>query len=538
MRKPETVVAPGSTPEELLAVAEANRLIGTGGSISEALRIQLGVLHDLMRARTSYVALHDTARSLLTVIASRGRADPRVRAYGLDEGLLGKAFRAQAPVEEDGALALGFARNGQPVGALELVGFKSRPSDATLAALGSALAASLEVAHLQEELRLRKDELEQAGNTMKALDKQRDQFLGRVSHELKTPLTTVKTYLAMLLRHRMGELSAQQERALGIVDRNSDRLLRLIDDLLLVSRLTVGQMSLQDKPFGLKQLMEECWAVSQKPAERAQVTLEPVSGGEYFVRGDREHLRESVLGLLDNAIRYNRPGGKVTGRLSSQGATARLEITDTGRGIPPEKLAQIFEPFDTTGEVHLRRKGAGSALSRVRQVMQLHGGAVAAQSTPEGTTFTVTLPMFAGMVGQPEVHATPSAPKGGVLIVEDDDDCREGVQELLQAEGIDVAAVATAAEAISALATMRPAMMLVDLRLREDDGRTVIAHVRATPELANTPVFVMSGAVSEASSLRTEGPDRIDGFFEKPLNLPRVLSAIRSIVQGEDRAGS
>jgi signal transduction histidine kinase/CheY-like chemotaxis protein len=520
--------------EELLAVAEANRLIGQGGSLAEALRLQLTVLHELTGARTSFVALVDVPRGLLSVMASRGRSDPRVRAHALEEGILGRAFQSQEVVEADGCLALGFARAEAPVGALELVGIKSRPSDVTLAAMTSAIAASLGMALLQDELRQRKAELEQTSNAMKALDQQRDLFLGKVSHELKTPLTTVKTYLAMLLRHRLGALRPEQERALGIVDRNSDRLLRLIDDLLLTSRLEVGQMTLLDKPFALKLLLEECWSVSGKPAERAQVTLEPVQGGECFVRGDREHLRESLLGLLDNAIRYNVPGGKVWGRVSTLGSTVRVEVGDSGRGIAGEKVATLFDGFDAASEVNIRRKGAGSSLSRVRQVAQLHGGVLGVSSTPgQGSVFAVTLPLFAGLVTQSDVHPLPSGQRGGVLMVEDDDDCRESVQELLRIEGIDCVAVATAAEAIALLEKMTPAMVIVDLRLRVGDGRGVIQHVRRSATLSKLPVFVMSGAVGEASSFTTEGPDRIDGFFEKPLNLPRVLASIRAIVQAE-----
>lgn len=522
---------------ELAAVAEANRLIGQGGSLAEALRLQLSVLHELCGARTSFVALVDVPRGLLSVMASRGRSDTRVRAHAIDEGILGSAFQGQQVIEADGCLALGFARGEAPVGALELMAIKSRPTATALAALASALSAALEVAHLREELRARKQELEQASTTMRALDTQRELFLGKVSHELKTPLTTVKTYLALLLRHRLGALRPEQERALGIVDRNSDRLLRLIDDLLLTSRLKVGQMDLLDKPFGLKLLLEECWSVSGRPAERAGVTLEPVQGGECFVRGDREHLRESLLGLLDNAIRYNVSGGKVWGRVSSVGGTVKVEVGDSGRGIASEKVAALFDGFDASSEVSMRSKGAGSSLSRVRQVAQLHGGALSVASTPgQGSVFAMTLPLFAGVVAQAEVQPLPAGGRGGVLMVEDDDDCRESVQELLRIEGIECAAVASAAEAIALLGKMTPALVMVDLRLREGDGRGVIRHVRQSATLSKLPVFVMSGAVGEASSFTAEGPDRIDGFFEKPLNLPRVLASIRAIVQGRAEA--
>ena len=400
----------GPTKDPLAALAEASRLVGTGTSVSEALRAQLGVMHELCGARTSYVALMDAPRGLLSVIASRGRADPRVRAQGIDEGPLGRAFTAQRPIDSGSELALGFSRAGAPVGAIELLGIKHRPADEALAGLAASLSAALECAHAQEELRQRKVELERMTATMKALDRQRDEFLGRVSHELKTPLTTVKTYLALLLRNRMGELQPDQARALAIADRNSDRLLRLIDDLLLVSRLSVGQMSLQDKPFGLKQLLEECCAASTKAAQLAQVTLEPPQGGELFVRGDREHLRESFLALLDNAIRYNKPGGRVFGKLSSEGATALVSLGDSGRGMAADKVAALFEPFDPTSALQVRRKGPASSVVRARQVAQLHGGALEVVSAPDqGTTFTLRLPLFAGMVTAADVHPLPES---------------------------------------------------------------------------------------------------------------------------------
>ena len=117
-----------------------------------------------------------------------------------------------------------------------------------------------------------------------------------------------------------------------------------------------------------------------------------------------------------------------------------------------------------------------------------------------------------------------------MLLVEDDDDCRESIRELLEMEGLQVDAVSQAPTAISALSTRRPAIVLVDLRLGDGDGRTVIAHVRQTPSLAHLPVYVISGAVTEAAGLSKQGPERIDGFFEKPLNLPRLLSVIREVV--------
>jgi signal transduction histidine kinase/CheY-like chemotaxis protein len=521
------------TEEEFRTLAAAARRVPDAQSVAEALRAQLSLLHELCNARASFVTLHDASRGLLTVVCTRGRADAKVRAYLPNEGAIGRAFSEGGVVTEPGLLAACLVRDSERVGTVCLLGHRSRPSPAAMEGLLANMGAALSVAQLREDLRQRTQALADATAKMKSFDQQRDEFLGRVSHELKTPLTTIKTYLAMLLRNRMGSVEAEQHRALAICDRNSDRLLRLIDDLLLVSRLSVAQMNLGDKPFGLKALLEECWAVQAKAAEHAQVTLVPPSGGELFVRGDREHLREGLFVILDNAIRYNVPGGQVWGRLSSQGATATVEIGDTGRGMTEERLKRLFEPFPvrSESEVPTRPPRSGSGLAQAHQLVQLHGGTLSAQSTLEkGSVFTVTLPLFAGMVGTIEVQPPATRP-GEILLVEDDDDCREGVTELLEAEGMSVTAVGSAEKAIETLNRSKPALVLVDLRLRGGDGRSVVRHVRQTLALAEVPIFIMSGAVSEASGFSSEGPDRVDGFFEKPLNLPRLLSRIRAIVK-------
>jgi len=157
---------------------------------------------------------------------------------------------------------------------------------------------------------------------------------------------------------------------------------------------------------------------------------------------------------------------------------------------------------------------------------------VDAQSAPAaGTVRRVVLPAFAAQVGVADAEGSVSPQAGHILLVEDDRDCREVLQELLEQEGYSVASAAGAEEARVLLEALRPAMVLLDLRLSEEDGRSVLRHLRGQAETAETPVYIISGA-SEVASLSTgTGLDRIDGFFEKPLQLPKLLDTVASVVR-------
>src|SRR5690606_2814116 len=134
-----------------------------------------------------------------------------------------------------------------------------------------------------------------------------DELLGNVSHELKNPLTTIKAYLAMVRRERLGPLTDKQREAVDVCDRNADRLLRLINDMLLTSRLHAGRMTLDQKPFGLRGLVDEVVRTLGPIADDAKVTVQIARSGELFVKGDRDRMREVLANLVENAILFNRP---------------------------------------------------------------------------------------------------------------------------------------------------------------------------------------------------------------------------------------
>jgi CheY-like chemotaxis protein len=372
-------------------------------------------------------------------------------------------------------------------------------------------------------------DLETAVAGLKTLDRTRDELFGNVSHELKSPLTTIKVYLAMARQARLGEISEKQKRALSVCERNADRLLRLINDMLLMSRLQSGRMTLDDRPFGLRALAQEAAGTLLPVASATGVTLVTRNAGEVYVKGDRERLLEAVAHLLENGIVYNRPGGKVEASVTAEGGVARLSVHDTGNGIDPNELPHVFERFYRGRGGGSRVGSSGLGLAIVRQIARLHGGSVSAASAlGEGSTFVLELPLFAGEVSSPS--GTPEPRDGAILVVEDDVDCREVLVQVLESEGMSAVQASDGEAALHVLSSTRPALVLLDLRLGGSDGRAVLQHIRADERLAATPVFVISGAADSAAGFCYDGPERIDAFFEKPLNLPRLLDRIREVV--------
>ncbi len=518
-------------PEAVRAMADS---VAGSRCPSDAIKNHLAIARDLVRARATFVSTFEPHKGLLSVTEVRGRADGSVVSCRPGEGAVGKAFAERAIVEEGAHLAIPLLEGPRAVGVLSVLGARQAASADVWQALASHLIAAMQAAALRDAAVRRTRDLETAVAGLKSLDRAREELLGNVSHELKSPLTTIKAYLAMARRDQLGPLTDKQKKAFETCDRNADRLLRLINDMLLMSRLQSGRMTLEERPFALRALAQEAAGTLSPTAAASGVVLFLEKAPEVYVKGDRERLLEALVHLQENAIVYNRPGGRVDVSIRAEAGVATLCVRDDGAGIDEKDLPHIFERF-YRGAGSGSRAGTGLGLSVVRQVAQLHGGSISVQSAlGRGSTFELRLPLFAG-----EVAAGSSAPEprdGAVLVVEDDVDCREVLCELLASEGMSVIQAGDSDAALELLATARPALILLDLRLGGSDGRAVLEHVRQEPRLERTPIFVISGAADSAAGFRYDGPERIDGFFEKPLNLPRLLDRVRSVVQPEVRA--
>lgn len=506
-----------------------NKTAGDGG-LAEAQRAQLQAIHTLLEAKTTFIAELVPGKELLRVASVRGRNDARVRAVAPGEGPLGQAHAERRVVRAPGLWAAPIVGEG-PLGVLVVMGAKRRASDALLEALAAQVAAAWELAKVKDDSARRHKDLQTAVAGLRSLERSREDLLAQVSHDLKNPLTTIKAYLAMMARGKTGGLTEQQAKAVQVCQRNSDRLLRMINDVLLMSRLQSGKMELDERPFGLKSVADEVMRALTPLAEQSRVRLQPVRGGEAFVRGDRERLSEAIYNLVDHAIHATLPGKNIELVVGSEDqGLATLTVRDGGPPVEAADLEHLFDAYFRPKAEGFRRH-VGLALPIVAKIVHLHGGRVEARPMPEGgTEYEISVPMFAGAVtAEPPEDSAPRV--GGILLVEDDADCREVLKEVLELEGYRVIAATSAAEAKSVLAHIRPGLVLLDLRLRDDDGRTVLHLVRGTKALEDVSVFIISGASDVASLTAGTGMDRIDGYFEKPIQLPRLLDTIASVVR-------
>lgn len=501
-------------------------------NVADAENIQLAAIQELLKPKTAFTLRVDPAGGRLRVSTVRGRNDQRVAAAIPGEGPIGLAFQGRL-IREDGLIAISLGSN--PIGCLVILAPRLSATDNLLAALAAQTAAAIQVAELNDDMSRRTKDLETAVAGLKSIERGREKLLTNVSQELKNPLTTIKAYLAMLEGEKLGALSPRQQHALAICHQNSERLHRMINELLLISRLEAGQMALSSRPFGLKGLAKELIEELAPSAAKSEVRLS-LRGSEVFIRGDRSHLADALRNVLQNAVDSSPRSTTVEVELSSEHGIAQLSVSDRGTTPTTGALEHIFDSIHrTTREGRHTRHDL--SLPVAAKIVRLHGGRVAAAPrSPNGSTLTIYLPAFATAVSQAilGVEASP----GGVLIVEDDDDCREVLKEVLEEEGYPVLTAASAQAAKELLAEIRPALVLLDLRLSDDDGRVVLKYIRSHKNLAPIPVYIISGASDGPAIAAQKGGDRVDGFFEKPIQLAKLLSTIASIVQPRRRGNS
>ncbi len=261
--------------------------------------------------------------------------------------------------------------------------------------------AELEQAHerLEQEraeLERRCAQLERLREELRQLDRMKSDLLANVSHELQTPLVSIKGYTEMILKERLGPINEEQRKGLSLALRNIDRLISMIDNLLLVSRLESEIGELKRTVFALRPLVEEALELLAEAIAAKRLSAEvDFEDPEIRVAGDREKLLQVFVNLLSNAVKFNREGGRIEIRAQPiEAHWVEVRVRDTGVGIPQEALERIFERYYRASEGG--QAGTGIGLAIVRDIVRLHGGSIRAESEPgQGATFILTLPLEA-----------------------------------------------------------------------------------------------------------------------------------------------
>ena len=236
--------------------------------------------------------------------------------------------------------------------------------------------------------------LSEQNERLRELDRLKDEFVSLVSHELRTPLTSIRGYVELLLEDG-GELSESQRRFLGIVDRNSERLLDLVADLLFLAQIDAGKLAIELGTVDLNELVEECVESSSPVAAARGIDLRTQTRPLAEVEGDRARLHQVLDNLLSNALKFTPAGGSVEVRLTEQDSTAVLEVADTGLGIPEAEQARLFERFfRSSSATENAIPGTGLGLTITKAIVERHGGRIELESAENaGTTVRVQLPL-------------------------------------------------------------------------------------------------------------------------------------------------
>ncbi len=394
-----------------------------------------------------------------------------------------------------------------------------------------------------------------------AANRSKDDFLAIVSHELRTPMTAILGWAGMLQTGMLDEDRVSD--AIETIERNANSQMQLIEDLLDISRIVQGNLSLNFSSINLVEVIADAIEVVQPSADNKNIQLECVLDTPVeLIRGDSDRLQQVVWNLLCNAIKFTPNGGRVEVRLSvvsdsEQQATdnyAQIQVSDTGKGISADFLPYVFERFRQADSTSTRsNKGLGLGLAIARHLVELHGGTIQAESAGigQGATFTVMLPLLAipsakeaqtsnsnqmqvPMVGE-DTTALENPPRLDglqVLVVDDEADVREWISTVLTESGAQVIAVGSVGEALAALEQLRPDVLVSDIGMPDEDGYTFIRKVRelGSEMGGRIPAVALTGYAREEDYRQAKAA----GFqlhIAKPIKAAELVAVVKSLAE-------
>ena len=361
---------------------------------------------------------------------------------------------------------------------------------------------------------------------LEAANRAKDQFVAMLGHELRNPLAAISAAIQVLNARRDDDANGAHLR--GIITRQTQYLARLVDDLLDVSRLASGKVTLDRRPEDLLALAVRALTSFQEAGKATQHDI-AITGRPVTVDGDPMRLEQIVMNLLDNAVKYTPPGGRVEITVGMDGPNAFLSVRDTGIGISENVLPMIFDLFVQGSQMTVRSaSGLGLGLTIVKRLVELHAGAVSVSSPGphQGSEFIVRLPRMADMEISAAAVGTEPQPTGPrhIVVIEDNADFRDGFRLLLESWGHRVEEAASGAEGLEILQRVRPDIVLVDLGLPDLDGYAVARAVRCAPG-GDAIVMVAVTGYGTASDRRRSGDAGFDAHVTKPVN-PQELATI------------
>lgn len=360
-----------------------------------------------------------------------------------------------------------------------------------------------------------------------AVEKMKDEFVSVVSHELRTPLTSIRGSLGLVAGGVFGSLPDEAKEMIDIAVTNTERLVRLINDILDIERIESGHIAMERRPSNLADLMTGAVDTVVGMADRAGVRLdvEPLS---LEIDVDPDRIVQVVTNLLSNAVKFSDEGDTVRLHAERMDNVVLISVRDEGRGVPPDKLQAIFGRFQQVDASDARQKGGtGLGLAISRSIVELHGGQIWVDSVvDEGSTFFVSLPIT------PSAHLpledTEPSPGPRILLCDDDEDVRTTVAELLHEYGYDAVTATSGPEAIEVAKRRRPRAILLDVIMPDIDGWETLRRLKRDPVTCDIPVVLFT------SSLGVEGKSGLHGaadWIMKPTTENHLVQTLERVIE-------
>jgi len=391
---------------------------------------------------------------------------------------------------------------------------------------------------MNEALQQSESTLARQAEALKRADRRKDEFLATLAHELRNPLAPIRTGMD-LLASRIQERSAQQ--TLGVMQRQIAHMVRLIDDLLDVSRITSGKMQINRARVALGAIIEAAVESSRPLIERKSQMLRVLApDASLALDADLTRLAQVIGNLLNNASNYTPSGGLIELEAREEAGLAVIEVRDNGSGIPEDRLTDVFEMFSqVAGPLERSQGGLGIGLALVRRLVEMHGGTSRASSPGigQGSTFTIRLPLAgAGATSEPTPRSdqlsSPAAMQR-ILVVDDNEDAAEMLALVLQHQGYSTRTAYDSRAALAAVDSWSPNIVILDIGLPDINGYDVARELRQSERFADLSLIALTGWGTQDDKQKA-----MAAGFDVHLTKPVDASALRGVLAKlERRAG-
>ncbi len=395
-----------------------------------------------------------------------------------------------------------------------------------------------ELVATQKEVEAYSQSVLRAKEDIERASKFKDQFLSTMSHELRTPLNAVLGFSELLADVRYGPLSERQARYVNHIHSSGQHLLRLINDILDLSKIEAGrlQLTIEDIPVDLC-FTEVCESLQPLVEKNSHQLIRQAPRG-LMARADGMRFKQMLMNLLGNAIKFTPKGGKIELAARQEGEMVRIEVRDSGPGIPPEEQQRIFESFHRMRQSDKAAEGTGLGLAITRRLVELHGGELNVDSRPgEGSCFYFTIP-GACCADDNQSESIGSAgnlkAQGRILVVEDDPSAAYLLESQLSSAGYDVSICKQSQDAVEMAARLQPAVITLDVVMLPVNGWDVLSRLKSDPRTAKMRVIMVT-VMDQQNTGALLGADE---YIVKPVDKSILLAAVERCLNRSTTGGT